>query len=551
MNETKLKDIGDTHSQLGREALRAALETAAGSALNTAVVPMTELPISDRTLHQEPERVILADSADFDGEDSEEIDAQEEPFPLDCLPGSAGAMAREVARAAMVPETLAGMNVIGILSASIGAGLEVASGGPRRTRANLFLMPVAASGTGKGQSFGVIAEPFFQREAARLEEWRLTDRPQAAAEKGVAESKLGHLKTESKKKMSAEEKADLLCQWRECQTEIDRAERSLHEPVWSTEQATKEAIESLLSFGTRETLASLSAEARGAIDTLMGRYREATDEGIFLSAYSGSEPVKIHRKGSPPIVLHSPCLTLLWLVQPDKMREMLESPAMSESGLLPRFLLADTKAEPQEEPEEWHCIPETVKTAWAALVHDLLNEYHEPDAKARVIEPEREAVVLLRAYKNELVPRVRTGGDLADVSIYAARWGENAWRLAVVLHAALHGAEAWCENLSADTAHKAVKLMRWFSAQQLRVLAAGREDRLHKRLEKLRDVLALEPQNAKTLRELDRSNGFDQDEVKRLAVKFPAALLIEKISTGGAGRPSVVARLLPELKQRS
>ena len=95
-----------------------------------------------------------------------------------------------------------------------------------------------------------------------------------------------------------------------------------------------------------------------------------------------------------------------------------------------------------------------------------------------------------------------------------------------------------------------MKLMRWFSAQQLRVLAAGREDRLNKRLEKLREVLALEPQKSKTLRELERSNGFDQDEVKRLAAKFPGVVVIEKISTGGAGRPSVVARLLPELKQR-
>jgi hypothetical protein len=549
MNETKLKDIGDTHSQLGREALRAALDTAAAAALETAAVPVRKSGISEVL---PPEKTGVGDSSDktdLCAEDSGETTTLDEPFPLDCLPGSAGDMAREVTRAAMVPDTLAGMNVIGILSASIGAGLEVCSGGDRRTRANLFLMPVAASGTGKGQSFGDIAEPFLAREALRVEQWRKVDRPEALTKKMMAEEVLARLKSEWRKDSSAEKKRQFVENISAAQAEIDEAEKSIREPAWSTEQATKESIEDLFRISTREQLASLSAEARGAADILMGRYNEKTDESIFLSGYSGDRG-KITRKGAAAIWLNHPCLMLLWMLQPDKLREMLESPAMSESGLLPRFLLADTKAEPQEEPEERQRIPDDVKAAWAALVHDLLNEYHEPDAKARVIEPEREAAVLLRDYNNEIVRRRRRGGDLADVSIYAARWAENAWRLALVLHAATHGADAWCEKLSADTADKAVKLMRWFSAQQLRVLAAGREDRLTKRLERLREVLALKPDKCEKLSELERRNGLDTDEVQRLAAKFPAVVVIEKISTGGAGRPSVVARLLPEPKQR-
>jgi hypothetical protein len=159
---------------------------------------------------------------------------------------------------------------------------------------------------------------------------------------------------------------------------------------------------------------------------------------------------------------------------------------------------------------------------------------------------------MLREYRNEIVDRMNpaSGGDLADVSIYAARWAENAWRMCVVLHAALHGEDAWREHLAPDTAGKALRLMRWFSEQQLRLLAAGREDKLTKRLEKLRELLALKPERQCNLSELERRHAFTPAEVQRLAAQFPGVLVIEKLSTGGSGRPPVVARLLPEPKQQ-
>ena len=50
------------------------------------------------------------------------------PFPLQHLPPVARAMAEAIARTERTPETLAGCCVLGIVSASIGAGLQIASG---------------------------------------------------------------------------------------------------------------------------------------------------------------------------------------------------------------------------------------------------------------------------------------------------------------------------------------------------------------------------------------------------------------------------------------
>jgi hypothetical protein len=74
------------------------------------------------------------------------------------------------------------------------------------------------------------------------------------------------------------------------------------------------------------------------------------------------------------------------------------------------------------------------------------------------------------------------------VTSYAARWNEQAWRIAICLHAGEWGAQAHGQALEAETAARAIELAQWFAAQQLDILAGGREAGRRK----LRDeVLAL------------------------------------------------------------
>ena len=79
----------------------------------------------------------------------------------------------------------------------------------------------------------------------------------------------------------------------------------------------------------------------------------------------------------------------------------------------------------------------------------------------------------MNAHYNAIVKRRR--GDLRDVTIYAARWNEQAWRIAVCLHAGLHGAHAHEHKLELDTVKRAIELADWFAAQQLEILSASRE----------------------------------------------------------------------------
>jgi len=79
----------------------------------------------------------------------------------------------------------------------------------------------------------------------------------------------------------------------------------------------------------------------------------------------------------------------------------------------------------------------------------------------------------MNAHHNGIVKRRRA--DLRDVTTYAARWNEQAWRIAVVLHAAQHAGRAHEHKLEIDTANRAIELANWFALQQLEILSASRD----------------------------------------------------------------------------
>lgn len=88
-------------------------------------------------------------------------------FPITCLPPVAMEMAKAIAKTERTPETLAGCCVLGMLSAGIGAGLQIKSGPNRKTRGNLYIIASAESGSGKSESFRHVVAPFLAHENNR------------------------------------------------------------------------------------------------------------------------------------------------------------------------------------------------------------------------------------------------------------------------------------------------------------------------------------------------------------------------------------------------
>jgi len=471
------------------------------------------------------------------------------PFPLQCLPPVAEKMAREMARVTTARnEPLAAAAILGALSASIGAGLEVPTGGGRTVRGNLFLLAIADSGTGKGENFTHAAAPFFTAEGEAVQVWETTVKPCVAAELSVTEKRAKRLCELAAKASDELGEEEAMNQYKIATARAAELARRLESsPLYRVADVTKEALAVAMQGQPGEAVASMSSEARGIFSIVKGRYgKEGGDEDFYCSGYSG-DTLTVDRIGRPRVTLRRPCLSILWMVQPDAARKFLADDSLMESGMIPRFLMFDPKAEPEERFGHHAPIPETDRAAWGNLITELLRCYRNNGNDPAAVKVSAEAAAALDEFERETVRRRKRTGDLADVAAFVSRWAENAWRLALVLHAASHGAEAQGNPLESGTARDAIEIIRWFADRQLEILFTVRREKRRKDLLALLALLA-NGRGEITFRELRRSHSLEDKKIRDLHTFFPHAFNIEKLVNGG--RPSWVVTAARPLEDK-
>jgi hypothetical protein len=438
---------------------------------------------------------------------------QAQPFPLRCLPLICQAMARAICRTVRVLESLPGCCILGVLSAAIGKCLQVESGPNRTTRGNVYILGSAESGSGKSETFRHAAKPFLDFEGKRVAAWRTEIHPGLLAEHKVLEAEIAKLTRSAGTTNGLIDREEICEQLREKMGALATLERKLQAPILSCEDVTAEKLAVLLAQNA-EQIASLSADALVIVNILLGRYNklDLTDEGIYLKAFSGDR-CKVDRQSRESILVESPCLAALWLTQPDKLEALLAERSLSDGGLIPRILACHTHCEAREIIKDTPEIPATVENAYAALIRSLIETYRLSD-EPFTIEPTSEALEVMNAHHNGIVRRRRD--DLRDVIIYVARWNEQAWRIAVVLHAARHGAHAHKKKLEIDIANRAIELQDWFASQQLEILSATRDKlrrEIHDRVfslldEKPEGISARDVQRARIMRTADEARAL-------------------------------------------
>ncbi len=410
-----------------------------------------------------------APSQDSRADEREEIVS---PFPLQHLPPAAQAMAAAIAHTERTPETLAGCCVLGFLSASIGAGLQVASGPNRVTRGNLYIVPSAESGSGKSETFRHAAKPFFDFERELLENWKTETLPGLEAEADMLQSEIGSLMKNVSKGKSGVEREEFRDELAAKKKALAEVEEQQNPPRLCCEDVTSEKLAVMLAQN-QEQLASLSPDAGNIVNLLLGRYNklDRTDEGIYLKAFSGDN-CRVDRQGREPVLLQQPCLSALWLVQPDKVETLLGKTELTDGGLIPRLLVCHTRAMPRPIVDGVAGIPAGTTNAWTLLIGKLIKTFRMAE-EPFTIQPAPEARQMMNEHHNQIVERRLS--DLRDVTTFAARWNEQAWRIAVCLHAGLYGEDAGERMLSVEIAESAIVLADWFAAAQLQILDRGRQ----------------------------------------------------------------------------
>ncbi len=479
------KDANDwLRTGVNIDALRTAID---------AAKPMQSAPQPSVDLHHPPPSESAEDERD---------EPPPAPFPVDTLPPTLRALVDTVADSLSVPPALPAICALGVASAALGAGVVVRSGDQRFTRGNLFVLGIAESGSGKSETFRVVAAPLLKRSEELHNQWRDTEKPRLEGEVGLLSREISTLERKAAK-AAAHERDALLGEIARKTSRKNEATRHVAAPCIIAQDVTTERLAGLLR-DNGEVIFSASADARKLVDNLLGRYNpgKTTDESLYLCAFSGDQ-VRVDRQGKEPIILNRPCLSLLWLIQPDLLETLLEEKTLSTSGFLPRLLLCHTRAMPSRIAPDKPPINQRAIEDWAELIKKLSSAYHharnpgssasapaantpptesfpppatEGDPQAapptRNVDAEPEALACLNEFHNIVVDR--RCGDLSDVGPFAARYAENAWRLALVLHASLHGDQAHARPLALETAQNAVRLVEWFASEQLQIIARNR-----------------------------------------------------------------------------
>lgn len=254
-------------------------------------------------------------------------------FPSQVL----GWMAEPVERLAdelQTPPDIVGMLLLATVAATVRGRAQVSVGGRWTEPLNLYVAVVAGAGETKSPALAVITKPLRDIEKALQETARLdvSKNEQArriqkarldAAERAAAKA----TSDRQSKEIDAEEARRLLLEMPE-----------LAMPRILASDATPEGMVQLLAQ-QGGVLAVLSAEG-GLFDILAGgRYSSgAANLDAVLQAHDGREPILVDRKGSAPIRVEHPRLTLGLAVQPQVLESVGKSDAAVGRGFLARFL---------------------------------------------------------------------------------------------------------------------------------------------------------------------------------------------------------------------
>ncbi len=484
-------------------------------------------------------------------------DSQTAPFPTVLLPDVMGNLIRECSASLGTPEALPAISALGVCSAAIGKGLIMRNGPNWITQANLYILGSARSGSGKSETAKIIANPIVNFQQEKLNHWKSTISPNIEAEIAINKIRINQLENSMRQKDDETKQSAIRDELKKELLEKSKLHEKSHEPSLLVADITSEKLALVLSRNA-ELIFSFSPDARQVLKIVSGLYtgKNWSDEAIYLHGYSG-DYIKVDRMGrQDPIILNEPCISALWLVQPDMLMRLFENQELIESGFLARFLFANTHAKAKKFTAEELSIDHSSLSSgleWNELIQNLLIKFHQTQESLEV-QISKNALIYLNEYRNCVIDRTRS--ELIDVDIFTMRWAEQAWRLALVLHAAEYGDESADHSLSLETAQKAVCLINWFSAQQLQILTKGRNKMVEREEDQIENLLVRmnrKGQNFITERDVYKSiTGGDTQRAKAILMRLvnEGVMNLDEFQDPKGGRPSKRYRKVTRIRSK-
>ncbi len=491
---------------------------------------------------------------------------ERDSFPIELAPEFIQELCEELAKYAGVPVSIPFLAVITMFSAALGKNIRVRTGKTRTTPGNIFALVFADSGSGKSDLFRNVAAPLLERQKKDRDKFNKETKPDLEGELEWTLHEMASVKKQvDRKGNDFEARQEAKKEYLRLKTRAAVIESMIGPPEYYGEDYTIEALGTMLK-NSGEQLACIAAEALKAIQNLKGLYKDGNvEDTIYNKAYS-LEPGKINRVNREPDEFDEPCIALLWFTQPDKIATLFGNEGLVQGGFVPRCISLHEYTEAQKISWDSKSVDAALFDRYRNLWNELFDGYRlgkacvkeesgedpfsddgeerkgrpldapAPEIVTRTVQPSTEAADHMFSHFNRLTDK--QNAELHDVARFVARWTENAWRIALVFHAVIHGTNAHNKPLSLDTARSATKIIDWFAAGQLQILKRGRQEAADAGVKRLYEIV--KSKSGKLSQgELKNNHGLEEAAVRQLVASSNGTLKITDKPTGKkGGRPS-------------
>jgi replicative DNA helicase len=378
------------------------------------------------------------------------------PFPQELFPGWLRAWIEAETETTQTPLDLAGFSVLGVLAAALAKKYAVEARPGWIEPLNLMLAVALPSGNRKSPVFSAATAPIYDFEKNHREEWtrafQQSSTAYSIAEKALRKAEEEAAKAEGPDALDKKGRA----------LDLAKGLASMNKPVFPrliADDVTPEKIGSMLSEqGGR--LGVFSAEG-GLFAILAGRYNETGPViDVVLKAHCG-DPIRVDRMGRVSDHVDSPALTICLAVQPGVIRDLSETRAFLERGLVARFLFSVPVSKVGRRIVDPPPVPDDVWAEYQGMVTRLLDwplkRSEGGEIVPTVLHLSPLAQAMLSDFMRDLEPRLGPEGDLGSMADWGGKLAGAVVRIAGLLHLATHaGMESAGAEIQEETLARAI-----------------------------------------------------------------------------------------------
>jgi replicative DNA helicase len=370
-------------------------------------------------------------------------------FPVDSLPAWVHDWVKAIAAEKGASVDIAANLALAVVSGAIARHVQVSPRPGWYEPVNLYVIAALIPGQAKTPVFKAALRPVRMLEAKRIAEHTEVAQAATLASK-VMEKQERELVNEAGPKADPEALAAKL---KDFADQFGQTLDAGPSPRLLTEDVTPEGLAGLIGDHGRIMVAS--DEGAAMFENLAGRYtRGSSSWDLFNKAHAAAD-LAVDRKGSAPIIVFDPALTLAITTQPAMLRALAGKPDAGERGVLARPLYAIPAPVFAETPTP--AAPQLLLDEYSRRVANVYNDVpgleRDEDGlpRPRQLGLAVDARARFQDWERELNgERRKLSGDDEEAGLYLGWLSKLAGQTAR-LAACLHVAQYWTDGVAVTT----------------------------------------------------------------------------------------------------